>query len=188
MKFKFSKEIFNIGRFTNKFKCHNELKKNVDPEVLPLIRKKRLKASGYKNTETRWIKKLEDKSWKARCKKAHQWVKHKLGIMEKVTFFTPNYGLICDLIDTLKVGEWFYVDNREYIRNDNVFKNYVFNHKSYDHIEFLGTLVIAYENGLVDLKWTKAWHSSVWNKTFPEYKNKVVIAVKLLKPKEEEHV
>ena len=108
MSIKKCKEIFRIGHevFTRKFKACKELRESVDPEVKPLVRRKRLKECGYKRTDTLWIKKLEDKSWKARAKKAHQWIRHKLGLTEKELVGKVNHAVCDDITFRLIDGSW----------------------------------------------------------------------------------
>ena len=86
---KFLRDFFSdLGTY----KTYKEKRDNSDPETKQYVRAKRREDNlpdGY--TNTKWIKKIKDKSWKARCKKRHQYDKHKktekekdiLGINEK---------------------------------------------------------------------------------------------------------
>ena len=56
-----------------------EKKKNSDPDMVEYVRAKRKSKNlvdGYSNTK--WIRKINDKSWKTRCKKRHQYDKHRM--------------------------------------------------------------------------------------------------------------
>lgn len=62
---------------TGRYRTYQEKRKNSDPEIQEFIRNKRKPnrlIDGY--TNTKWIKKISDKSWKTRCKKRHQYEKH----------------------------------------------------------------------------------------------------------------
>ena len=70
--------------FTGTYKTYKEKKDNSDPEAKPYVRPKRRSNNlidGF--TDTKWIKKVNDKSWKTRCKKKHQYDKHQLSEKEK---------------------------------------------------------------------------------------------------------
>ena len=80
------KNVKNFLRFpgwVGTYKTHQEKKKNSDPEIQEYIRPKRKPnqiIDGY--TDTKWITKIHDKSWKTRCKKRHQYEKHKMSPKE----------------------------------------------------------------------------------------------------------
>ena len=63
--------------WTGRYQTYQEKRKNSDPEIQEFVRDKRKHnrlIDGY--TDTKWIKKVSDKSWKTRCKKRHQYEKH----------------------------------------------------------------------------------------------------------------
>lgn len=81
-----SKRIFRdfFEYFTGTRKTHNEKRQNSDPEVEEYVRGKRKPKNipdGY--TDTKWLKKLNDKSWKSRCKKRKQYIKHDKSFKEE---------------------------------------------------------------------------------------------------------
>lgn len=175
MSIKKCKEIFRIGHevFTRKFKACKELRESVDPEVKPLVRRKRLKECGYKRTDTLWIKKLEDKSWKARAKKAHQWIRHKLGLAEKELVGKVNHAVCDDITFRLIDGSW---NKLHELYGDKTCKDsHIYRQK-----EFIMSLMYLYEHKRVAIIWRNSWRMPMWFKQrYPKYRNKAIHAVRI---------
>lgn len=75
---KLPKWFLRFKYYCGKYHTLQEKRKNSDPETYKYIRAKR-KPNKLLDAycRTKWIKKVYDKSWKNRCKKRHQYEKHK---------------------------------------------------------------------------------------------------------------
>lgn len=81
------KEIFRdlYKWYVGKRNTHQEKVKNSDPDVIPFVRGKRKPINipdSY--SDTKWLRKLKDKSWKNRCKKRKQFIKHEKSNKERL--------------------------------------------------------------------------------------------------------
>ena len=104
--FKQCKKIYNkFFGYTGTIKTHNEKAKNSDPEIKQFIRSKRLpKNLPDSFTDTKWIKR--DKSWKSRCRKEKQWIRHKKSEIEEEILDMESTA-IHDLFYKYGDGEWY---------------------------------------------------------------------------------
>lgn len=78
MSLKMPKWFLRFPGYCGTYHTLQEKKKNSDPEISEYVRAKRKPNNlidCYSNTK--WIRKIHDKSWKNRCKKRHQYEKHK---------------------------------------------------------------------------------------------------------------
>lgn len=83
MNIKMSKLFMRFGKSVGRYMTHNEKKKNSDPELFKYIRPSRRSKNLIDSyTNTKWLKRIYDKSWKNRCKKRHQYCKHKKSLYE----------------------------------------------------------------------------------------------------------
>lgn len=98
LKEKMAKWFLRYRGFVGTYKTHGEKKKSSDPEIAKYIRAKRKPKNIPDNyTDTKWIKKISDKSWKTRCRKRHQYDKHVITEKEK-EFCCPDIEFTKDLI------------------------------------------------------------------------------------------
>lgn len=104
---KYPKFFHRIGSFfCGTYRTLQEKKKNSDPEIEKYVRNKRRWKNlpdGY--TDTKWIRKIYDKSWKTRVKKEHQWQAHKKTPEERKNM-NDYSSIIQDLIYRYGDGEW----------------------------------------------------------------------------------
>lgn len=95
-----AKKIFRdfFSHFVGIRRTHNEKMQNSDPEIKEYVRDKRKPnriPDGY--TDTKWLKKLNDKSWKTRCKKEKQYIKHEKTLKEE-----ERLGIYTKMLQRLK--------------------------------------------------------------------------------------
>lgn len=92
-------------------KTHNEKKANSDPEIQEYVRgKRKTKNLPDNRTDTKWLKKLSDKSWKTRCKKRKQYIKHDLSMKEERLLDVDN-KMLQNLQFKYRDKKWHYIDS-----------------------------------------------------------------------------
>ena len=75
---KVAKPVVNLDCWiSSKSCCMQERRQACDKEIEPYVRPKRNMVHLPDSWDTRWIKVKMFRSWKHRCKKKHQWEKHK---------------------------------------------------------------------------------------------------------------
>jgi len=76
--------------------CMTEHRKSCDKEIKPYIRPKRQHKLLPDSWETKWICVRRYRNWKHRCKKKHQWEKHKQtpNEIKRVTGYFPEKYLL----------------------------------------------------------------------------------------------
>lgn len=77
MNLKKAKWFLRFRKWVGSYHTYQEKRKNSDPEIQEFVRGSRKPNKLIDSyTDTKWIKKVNDKSWKTRCKKRHQYEKH----------------------------------------------------------------------------------------------------------------
>ena len=108
MKQKQAKKIFRMDFFCRHIRTRNEHAANSNPEHKKYVRKARGPRNLPNSWDTQWIKKTQSFSWKDRCKKSFQHLRHRLSTMERRRMLRKEQN---DLISTLKNHQgWYKVD------------------------------------------------------------------------------
>ena len=75
---KIAKPVITLEIYSgSKSCCMTERRKSLDEDHKPYVRAKRNSTHLPDSWDTKWIKVKEFRNWKRRCKKQHQWEKHK---------------------------------------------------------------------------------------------------------------
>lgn len=171
---KLAKEIFRFPKWTRSYSSIQEKRLSLDEMHKPFIRKKR----SFNNlpdcwTNTRWIHRFGNCSWKKRSKVKHQWEKHKktlteLDICEKNKAKKEQFLF---LLKTKYKNSWYYFKFTENVRK----KNYDFYS---NEINYSIANELVNENILEGKFYLKTWEFIDFGEK-KVFSKKILIAVKL---------
>jgi len=94
---KIAKPVVTLDKWVGRNSCCiTEHRKSCDKEIKPYIRAKRQHKSLPNSWDTKWICVRQYRNWKDRCRKRHQWEKHKQTPreIERVTGHFPEKYLM----------------------------------------------------------------------------------------------
>ncbi len=108
MKEKQAKAIFWDDFFCRNIHTQNERVANSDPDHVEYVRKARSSRNLPNSYDTQWIKKVQSFSWKDRCRKSAQYLRHRLSRLERKHMLRKEEN---DLMSILNNHQgWYKVD------------------------------------------------------------------------------
>ena len=152
-----------------KRKTYSEKKANSDPDIQEYVRDKR-KSNKLPDsfTDTKWLKKLNDKSWKTRCKKRKQYMKHNLSVKEEMLLGVDN-KILKNLKFKYRDHKWHYVES-------DVF-GFIADYKLREEIDFIEKYV---KLGIFEVKYKiVSWKFNYFGEEV-ENKRKIIEYVRLI--------